>query len=228
MPIKELRKMISESLEDFKLDQNEKYEFKELSQTLDDEHLRFIKNTAFDLSRPHIEKGGSEAVRVLNWLERMLKAIQPINKTLSLKSAAYFSPGEACRDKIISLINHAGKKIDICVFTISDNTISQAILKAHQRGIKVTIISDNDKANDKGSDVSDLSASGVKVIFDHSPHHMHHKFAIFDEQQLLNGSFNWTRSATTRNEENIIVTSEPELVNAFQQKFAELKEKFGR
>ena len=219
--------MISESLEDFKLDQDEKYQFKELSQVLDDEHLRFIKNTAFDLIRPHIEKGGTDAVRALNWLERIIKAIQPIRKNLSLKSAAYFSPGQACRDKIISLLNHAREKIDICVFTISDNNISQAILNAHQRGIDVTIISDNDKANDKGSDVSDLSAKGVNVIFDHSPHHMHHKFAIFDGQQLLNGSFNWTRSASTSNEENIIVTSETELVTAFENKFSALQDKFG-
>ncbi len=219
--------MISESLEDFKLDQDEKYKFKELSLVLDDEHLRFIKNTAFDLIRPHIEKGGTDAVRALNWLERIIKAIQPIRKNLSLKSAAYFSPGQACRDKIISLLNHAREKIDICVFTISDNNISQAILNAHQRGIDVTIISDNDKANDKGSDVSDLSAKGVNVIFDHSPHHMHHKFAIFDGQQLLNGSFNWTRSASTSNEENIIVTSETELVTAFENKFSALQDKFG-
>ncbi len=225
MHTNQLKKILSDSLADFKLDQDEKYEFKALSKTIDDEQRRYLRNRAFDLSRPYIEKGGSDGVKVLNWLERVIKAIQ-VTAHVSIKPSAYFSPGDTCRNKIISLVNNARHKIEICVFTISDNTITQSILEAHRRGILVTIITDNDKANDKGSDVNRLSEEGVMVIFDHSPHHMHHKFAIFDEKQLLNGSFNWTRSASTVNEENIVVTSEPVLLSEFSQKFSELHAKF--
>ena len=41
---------------------------------------------------------------------------------------------------------------------------------------------------------------------------MHHKFALFDGRRLMTGSFNWTRSASEQNEENLIVTADPVLV----------------
>lgn len=42
--------------------------------------------------------------------------------------------------------------------------------------------------------------------------HMHHKFAIVDGRLLINGSFNWTRQAVLYNQENCIITDNPQLV----------------
>lgn len=53
---------------------------------------------------------------------------------------------------------------------------------------------------------------------------MHHKFAIFDGEILVNGSYNWTRSANDFNAENILVTGDPDLVAAFQREFDALWE----
>ena len=219
----ELEKILIDSLQDFKLDQNEKYIFKELAESLAEDQLSFIRNKAFDLSRPYVEAGGADAVKVLNWLDRIVKSIQPLKKNNLIKPEAYFSPGSRCRNKIINLMNSAKRTIDICVFTISDNKITQSILEAHKRGVLVTIVSDNDKANDKGSDIDYLSDKGVNVILDKTSYHMHHKFAVFDNNILLNGSFNWTRSASEVNEENITVSAEPALLSMFSERFASLK-----
>ena len=35
---------------------------------------------------------------------------------------------------------------------------------------------------------------------------MHHKFALIDNQILLNGSFNWTERAVWENCENLVIT----------------------
>jgi phosphatidylserine/phosphatidylglycerophosphate/cardiolipin synthase-like enzyme len=51
---------------------------------------------------------------------------------------------------------------------------------------------------------------------------MHHKFALCDAQVLLTGSFNWTRSASDHNQENILVTQETRLVEAFAREFERL------
>lgn len=224
----DIEKLLKESLADFKLDQVEKQVFRHLSEELREDQLSFIRNKAFEFSRPHIENGGVDAVRVLNWLSRIVKTIQPLKKSHVIASEAYFSPGDSCRNKIISLLKDAEKTIDICVFTISDNKITQAILDAHKRGIDVTIISDNDKANDKGSDIHYLQNKGLNIIVDKSSYHMHHKFSIFDKKILLSGSFNWTRSATDVNEENILVTGEPGLVSQFSNQFESLKNKLNK
>lgn len=226
MDLLALEETLKDSLQDHKLDQDEKAAFKVFAEALGDDELRFIRNKAFELSRPIIKSGGEEAVKVLNWLERVIKSIQPNNQSAAIESEAHFSPGNACRNRIISLLRGARKSVDICVFTISDNEITQSILKAHQRGVDVTIISDNDKSNDKGSDIQFLLDKGIKVLLDQSPYHMHHKFAIFDNRILLNGSFNWTRSATQVNEENILVSADPGLVSSFSEQFEKLKNTF--
>jgi mitochondrial cardiolipin hydrolase len=51
-----------------------------------------------------------------------------------------------------------------------------------------------------GSDIGRLRNAGVPVRVDRVPAHMHHKFVVLDNRFLLNGSFNWTRSAVLDNE----------------------------
>ncbi|HEY0817614.1 MAG TPA: phospholipase D-like domain-containing protein, partial [Rhizobacter sp.] len=71
-------------------------------------------------------------------------------------------------------------------------------------------------------DVALLRQRGVPVVVDRTSAHMHHKFALIDETWLLNGSYNWTRSACEHNEENLIVSNDPGLVRSFQAQFDSL------
>jgi phosphatidylserine/phosphatidylglycerophosphate/cardiolipin synthase-like enzyme len=51
---------------------------------------------------------------------------------------------------------------------------------------------------------------------------MHHKYAVFDQKLLLNGSYNWTRGAAENNEENFLVLNHQPLVSRYQQHFQTL------
>ena len=128
--------------------------------------------------------------------------------------------------KINDLFAQARASVDICVFTITDNRIAEAIEKAHRRRVQIRVISDDDKAMDAGSDIERLDRSGISVRVDKSEHHMHHKFAIFDKRQLLSGSYNWTRSAALYNDENFLITSDPELLKAYTRMFDKLWRNF--
>jgi mitochondrial cardiolipin hydrolase len=139
-------------------------------------------------------------------------------------SHAYFSPGETCLNAIITAINGAQSSLKICVFTISDDRITRAILQAYRSGIKVKILTDNEKLYDKGSDIRQLAQAGVPVRVDNTPNHMHHKFAIIDNQTVITGSYNWTRSAAMYNHENLIVTDEKTMVSDFCREFDRLWE----
>ncbi len=72
-----------------------------------------------------------------------------------------------------------------------------------------------------------LRDHGLPVRLDASAFHMHHKFALFDGRRLATGSFNWTRSATEGNEENLIVTDDIRLVRAFAERFERLWGRYG-
>ena len=90
----------------------------------------------------------------------------------------------------------------------------------------VRVISDNDKSLDEGSDIDALRRAGVEVRIDETEAHMHHKFALFDGVRLLNGSYNWTRSAANYNQENVVVTADRALVEAFAGEFERLWARF--
>jgi len=136
-----------------------------------------------------------------------------------------FSPGEDCLSDVIAFIQEAEKFLDVCVFTISDNRISDELIASFNRGVDVRIITDNEKMNDQGSDIQMLSDVGIPVKIDMSPYHMHHKFAIADEQKVLTGSYNWTRNAAAYNHENTIIIEAEELALNFSDVFAALWEK---
>jgi phosphatidylserine/phosphatidylglycerophosphate/cardiolipin synthase-like enzyme len=86
----------------------------------------------------------------------------------------------------------------------------------------VRILTDNEKLFDKGSDIRELAAAGIAVRVDETPNHMHHKFALRDNQALLTGSYNWTRSAALYNHENLVVTDQKSLVQDFGREFDRL------
>ncbi|MFT5760809.1 MAG: cardiolipin hydrolase [Alteromonadaceae bacterium] len=217
--------LLAESFKDEKFSKDEKHSLHTLLSSLQkqDEMLSFARNKAFDLFRAHYHEHPESFVYGTNWLERVVKSIDSVRcELVPHKSTAYFSPGKSCLSQIVNSIAAARKSIDVCVFTISDDRISEALLEAHKAKIDVRIVSDNDKSNDRGSDIHYLAKHCVPVKLDRSSYHMHHKFALFDQRFLINGSFNWTRSATTSNEENITVLHDKHLIDAFSNTFNEL------
>ncbi len=105
--------------------------------------------------------------------------------------------------------------------------MAEAIGECAGRGVRVRVISDNDKSGDTGSDVVRLEEMGVDVRLDRSEHHMHHKFAVFDDTKALTGSYNWTRSAARSNRENVLVCDDPRAVDGFAREFERLWRDFG-
>ena len=212
------------TLADYRLSRGEKRALaKVVENYADDEHqLALARNCAFKLVRD--ELGNRETGELLDWLEDVMKLLQPKedNSSHDQRSEVYFSPHDACVPRIIRLFDAARRSVDVCVFTITDDRIKDAILRAHRRDVAVRIISDNDKSSDLGSDVDQLDRLGVSVRVDRSPYHMHHKYAIFDRSRLMTGSYNWTRSAAENNEENFIVTSDKKLLRSFESSFQAL------
>ena len=216
---------LQESLADARLSEAEKHA---LAQALEgsrpgDEIRRRLRNRAFELVRQRLVQGEAGAADLVHWLEGVVKTLDGGGASVArLQTRAYFSPGNACLEAVRQHLRRARRQVDICVFTISDDRISAEILALLERGLPVRLISDNDKTLDSGSDVERLGEAGAQVRLDRTSAHMHHKFALVDGEWLLNGSFNWTRSASDSNEENLVVSNDPELVRQFSARFESL------
>ncbi len=216
----ELETMLRASLEDFALTRAEKKELKPYFAKFSGDQVAQAKarQLAFRLANSAIEEYGQ--IAAMDWLQDVIKILFARENEINM--SAYFSPGDDCLNRIRRLINEAQQTLDICVFTITDDRIVERLAEAHRRGIKIRVISDNDKSEDLGSDLDRLESIGITCCYDRTEAHMHHKFAIADGEKLLSGSYNWTRSAATQNNENIIVTNDPKLLRAFQETFDSL------
>lgn len=219
-----LRAALAASLADGRMADDEKrgvaHEVRQAA--LGPEALNALRNHAFALAR---EQGAQhEPQLLLRWLEGAMRAIDGGRTPggIAVRTTACFSPGTDCLNTIVGHLRQAKRHIDLCVFTLSDDRISREVLAAHRRGVALRFITDNEKEHDAGSDVAELRRAGVAIAVDRSEAHMHHKFAIFDGQWLLNGSYNWTRSACEFNEENLVASNEPALVARFQAEFDRL------
>ncbi|PKN56876.1 MAG: endonuclease [Deltaproteobacteria bacterium HGW-Deltaproteobacteria-14] len=192
----------------------------------DDERHRF-RRRAFELATGFLTEAPSG--EVLAWLEDVVRALWPASQAAAGSTAdaeALFSPGGAIVERVAAMFDAARHAVDVCVFTITDDRIARAMNRAHQRGVKLRVVTDDDKSHDLGSDVAKLEQRGVRIRDDRSDVHMHHKFAIFDGNRVLTGSYNWTRSANDHNFENAVVLSDPGLVRQFQTEFDRLWDTF--
>lgn len=226
MDFSALDRELRATLSDLRLDEEERAQLRELGAGLKADQVRYLRNRAFALAAEHLHEPTS-ARAALQWLQQVMRTLEVHAAAAREPASAHFSPGESCRQRIISLCRSARSSVDVCVFTLADDLLSAELLTAHRRGLRLRVISDDDKRHDAGSDVERLAEAGIEVRIDRGLPHMHHKFAVFDGRLLLNGSFNWTRSASTSNHENLLVIEHAGLVADFQGEFERLWQRFG-
>ena len=154
--------------------------------------------------------------QALFWLQNCFELI---DKYMFHLHKVFFSPGTDIIESITDLLGQATKSLDLCVFTITDDRLATDLLDCRERGIKVRIITDDEKMYDNGSAIQDLKNAGIPVKIDHSRYHMHHKFGIIDSRIIFTGSFNWTYTASSHNQENMLVTTNFEIVKQYVDQY---------
>lgn len=184
---------------------------------LDANQLNFLRGKVFELANAKITPANYPFI--MDWIKTATSALVP---STTSTTDAFFSPGDACRNTIIQRIEGAIKQLQICVFTISDDSITKSLLAAHRRKVMIKVITDNDKSLDQGSDIDQLARAGIAVKMDITSNHMHHKFMIADMHTLITGSYNWTLSAARYNHENILLTREANVIKSFSSEFDKL------
>ena len=138
------------------------------------------------------------------------------------KTEVYFSLSDNPQKAIIKNINQAEAFINIAMYIFTDREIALPLVKAQERGVKVRLYLDKDQVDYKYSQSRFLVQKGIKTRISTNNYIMHHKFAIIDNRILLTGSYNWTFSANNRNDENLMVIDDPEIIEIFQNQFVNL------
>jgi len=138
------------------------------------------------------------------------------------KTEVYFSLYDNPQKEIIKNINQAEAFINIAMYIFTDREIALPLVKAQERGVKVRLYLDQDQVDYKYSQSHFLVQKGIKTRISSNNYIMHNKFAIIDNRLLLAGSYNWTFSANNRNDENLMVIDDPEIIARYQNQFEKL------
>lgn len=155
-------------------------------------------------------------------------ACQNVSADLSAKTVSVmFSPNGGIQDKIISKINLTKRSIKIAIYGFTSGGIAWALENAKNRGVDVKIVADRSQAAGNNSEISFLVSKlfPVKIRAGKGRGIMHNKFAVFDETEVITGSYNWTQGAEKFNYENAVFIKDPEIVKQFSSEFDRLYSK---
>lgn len=130
-----------------------------------------------------------------------------------------FSPKGQCEKFAVDLISGAQKNLDIAVYSINNDAIMTAILKAKERGVAIRILTDHTQAGSNKGSTTVLAGSGIPFRLHSVNRIMHNKFAVADNKVAMNGSFNWTQPAQLKNAENCVVFHNPSVVAGYEKEF---------
>ena len=195
----------------------------------------------FFINYPNMYKGSHNTDKLKEMINEIAKTYQNnfasyqtlinffINTYLNTKPAlleCYFFPNQNNERKVVDMFRTCKKTLDLAIFTLTKDSISNAIKEAYKRGVKVRLIADDSCSLMLGSDVRKLAAIGVPTKTDRAKYYMHNKVAIIDKSVLVTGSYNWSRQATNYNQENILFFENKDLCEKYTQEYDKLWEQF--
>ncbi len=148
-------------------------------------------------------------------------------------------------------INAATRTVDVAAFEMNSAPIAGALLAAHQRGVRVRIVTDNLNGLDvaayrrylaapeyKREAIADemetppdetlldeLYNAGIVIVDDGRQALMHNKFVIIDGTTVWTGSMNLTVNCSYRNNNNFIRVRSQRMVADYQTEFNEMFER---
>jgi len=116
-----------------------------------------------------------------------------------------FSPNGGGAALVIKAIGEAKRTIKVQAYSFTNADIAKALLEAAKRGVSVRVVLDKSQETEKYTSATFLANSGVPVRIDDDFAIAHSKIMIMDDENIVTGSFNFTKAAEERNAENVLV-----------------------
>jgi phosphatidylserine/phosphatidylglycerophosphate/cardiolipin synthase-like enzyme len=123
----------------------------------------------------------------------------------------YFSPNGGCTEAIIRELGKAKTSVLVQAYLFSSEPIAKALLDTHKKGIKVEVILDKSQKTEKYSAADFFANSGIPTKIDSAHNIAHNKIIIIDDETVITGLFNFTKSAEEKNAENLLMIRDKKL-----------------
>ncbi len=130
------------------------------------------------------------------------------------------------RQNISTALEKAEKAISVAVCWFTNEELFNLLCTKLDKGllVELIILDDYINSNPFGCSFQKFIDKGGHLYLSSVDNPMHNKYCIIDNKILINGSYNWTYFAETKNQENIIIFEDcNELNSSFQSDFERLK-----
>ena len=148
--------------------------------------------------------------------EKIFELRSKMNVTLI---AVSFSRTEDTGSLLQYWIDRANNTIYVMVMCITQDELADALIEAHNRGVDVKVIIDDDWLYASGSDYETLLTAGIDIRGDNREGLMHHKVMIIDGCIVVTGSYNWSWSAENNNDENVLILRSSKIAQEYLEEF---------
>lgn len=132
----------------------------------------------------------------------------------------YFSPDDNVQANFVELVNNAQHSIYFMAFSFTADEIGKAVRARAQEGVTVAGVMETEQVNSNiGTEFDPFKQAGLDVFRDGIEGQMHHKVMVIDQNIVIFGSYNFTNSAETRNDENLLVVYNEDIAAQFIAEF---------
>lgn len=127
---------------------------------------------------------------------------------------------------LLDLLNSAQVSVDAAIYGFNRASIREALIAAHQRGVAVRVVTDDEARFSSSTYVPNyaaLQAAGIPIVDDSRPGSlMHNKFFIVDGSVVWTGSANMTDGDFTLNHNNTAVFTSAALAEMYTAEFDQM------
>lgn len=134
---------------------------------------------------------------------------------------SFFAPDDQVADRLLEQVKNAKKSIRFMAFSFTDDRLGEEVKKKDKLGLKVQGVFEERGSETEHSEYGlfDRARPRLDVLLDGNPYMMHHKVIILDNKTVILGSYNFTRSASDFNDENILFIHDPDIATLFREEF---------
>jgi len=155
--------------------------------------------------------------------------------TIAVPMTLVFAPQDQPLIPILDAINQAKESIDFAIFYFTSDPVRDALLAAHERGVRIRGIWDALGSANASAPDEELCEAGIPILIEQTKGLMHNKLIVVDafaqtpgaRPSVVTGSLNWTSGGVSINNENTLVLYHPLVAAAYAFEFQNLWENVG-
>jgi phosphatidylserine/phosphatidylglycerophosphate/cardiolipin synthase-like enzyme len=132
----------------------------------------------------------------------------------------FFSPDDGVAGHVLEVLNNAEESIYFMAFSFTTDELGEAIRSKAENGLTVAGVMEEEQVKSNvGTEYDPFKQAGLDVYVDGNEGQMHHKVMIVDGKIVITGSYNFSNSAETRNDENLVILYNDQIADFFLEEF---------